>query len=318
MDIFDYKAIKPMLISEMTEPFDSTEHIYELKLDGIRCIAYLDAAGTELRNKRDMRLLPKVPELGEIHKASRNRCILDGELIVLKNGFPDFFEVQKRALLSDPFKIQLAKSKYPASFVAFDILYLTDHQVNELPLLERKQLLNEVIAENERLAISRFIETQGISLFQLAKEKNLEGIVAKKKESKYWFDKRTKDWIKCKIMASDDCVICGYSIKDNQWVSLALGQYDGGVLVYKGHVTLGVSIRALEQRKYTAITESPFGYIPKGNENTIWLKPELVGIVESMPSEKDSFRQPVFKGFRDDKAPMDCTVRKEAKDFSLY
>ena len=81
MDIFDYKAIKPMLISEMTEPFDSTEHIYELKLDGIRCIAYLDAAGTELRNKRDMRLLPKVPELGEIHKAARNRCILDLSLI---------------------------------------------------------------------------------------------------------------------------------------------------------------------------------------------------------------------------------------------
>lgn len=311
MDIFDQKAIKPMLISEMMDPFDSQEYLYELKLDGIRCIAYLDSNGTEIRNKRDFRLLPKVPELSTIHKAAKQKCILDGELIVLKNGAPDFFEIQKRALLSDPFKIQLSITKFPASFVAFDVLYVDDHLVTDFPLWERKQMLDKILIENERIAIARYIENQGVALFQLAKEKKLEGIVAKKKESKYWFDKRTKEWIKCKIMASDDCIICGYIEKENNVLSLILGQYQNGILQYKGHVTLGVSMRLLREQKIMIKKECPFSEIPKGNEDAIWLKPELVGIVESMPSEKESFRQPVFKGFRDDKSPIECTVREK-------
>jgi len=101
MDLFTEKNIKPMLISEMTEPFNDPDWIYELKLDGIRCIAYLDNnhKKTVLRNKRNINLLPKVPELTEIFKNVNERCILDGELIILKNGVPDFFEIQRRALL---------------------------------------------------------------------------------------------------------------------------------------------------------------------------------------------------------------------------
>jgi len=86
MDIFESKNIKPMLIGEMQEAFDSLDYIYELKLDGERCIAYLDQdLVTELRNKRNVEMLSKVPELSNIHKQVKNRCILDGELIVIKN-----------------------------------------------------------------------------------------------------------------------------------------------------------------------------------------------------------------------------------------
>ena len=100
MDLYKEKIIKPMLISKMTEPFNDSDWIYELKLDGIRCIAYLDNNDkeTELRNKRNMRLLPKVPELTDIYINVKERCILDGELLILKNGVPDFFELQRRAL----------------------------------------------------------------------------------------------------------------------------------------------------------------------------------------------------------------------------
>lgn len=96
MDLFAYQNIKPMLISEMTEPFNDPDWIFELKLDGIRCIAYLDniEKKTQLRNKRNLKLLPKVPELTDIYKNINERCILDGELIILKNGLPDFFEIQ--------------------------------------------------------------------------------------------------------------------------------------------------------------------------------------------------------------------------------
>lgn len=307
MDIFDQKGIKPMLISEQQEPYDDIESIFELKLDGIRCIAYCDQT-TDLRNKRDMKLLPRFPELAKIHENCRCKCILDGELIVIKNGVPDFYELQKRTLLSDPFKIQLANSKYPASYVAYDILYYKDKEITGLPLMERKQILKEVVNENASLSVSRYVEASGKLLFDLAKQQMLEGIVGKKKDSLYWFDKRTKDWIKCKLMSTDDCIVCGYIQKDNNMTSLVLGQYDGDILVYKGHVTLGVSLRKLEQYSYKIIEYCPFGIVPKGNEEAVWLEPNLVCIVESMPTEKEGFRQPVFRGFRDDKAPRDCTV----------
>ena len=110
-------------------------------------------------------------------------------------------------------------------------------------------------------------------------------------------------------MASDDCVICGYIRKQNNMVSLVLGQYDDDdSLIYKGHVTLGVSLRLLKEHKVNELPYSPFGYVPKGNEDAVWLEPKLVCIVESMPTEKENFRQPVFKGIRDDKLPIECRV----------
>ena len=93
MDIFETKNIAPMLIGGNQPPFDSLEHIYELKLDGIRCVAYLSDAVFELRNKRNKRLNGIYPELNGINKQVNTRCILDGELVILKDGKPDFFEV---------------------------------------------------------------------------------------------------------------------------------------------------------------------------------------------------------------------------------
>lgn len=308
-DIFEQKGIKPMLIAEQQQAFDSPDYIYEIKLDGIRCMAYLDHEN-DLRNKRNKKLLPHVPELSEIHLQVKEKCILDGELFVLKNGVTDFYEIQRRVLMTDPFKIQIAGSQYPASFVAYDIIYYKDKPVNDLPLMMRKELLQKVVDENDRISISRYIETHGIQLFNLAKEKGLEGIVAKRKESRYWFDKRTKDWIKCKVMASDDCVICGYILKSNNMTSLVLGQYDGDQLVYKGHVTLGVTLKKIFDHPVKEIDYPPFDYLPAGNENAVWLAPKLVCIVESMPSDKGGFRQPVFRGIRDDKVPEECVITK--------
>ena len=308
MDLFEEKNIKPMLISEMMEPFNNPDWIYELKLDGIRCIAYLDK-DTELRNKRNDRLLPKVPELTKIYQNVKERCILDGELVILKNGVPDFFELQKRSLTSNQFKLQLSSESFPACFVAYDILYQKDASLNQLPLLERKAILKDTINESTRLAISRFIPEKGIELFDIAKNQKLEGVIAKKKDSRYYFDKRTKEWIKFKFLADQDFVVCGYILKEKGVTSVVLGQYQGSELLYKGHVTFGVKYGDL--KKLETIEESPFLVTPSGNENAIWLKPGLVCVVQYMPNEKGSLRQPVFKGFRDDKSPLDCQITEE-------
>ncbi|MDF2538386.1 MAG: dependent ligase [Herbinix sp.] len=305
MDLFEEKNIKPMLISEMTEPFNDPDWIYELKLDGIRCIAYL-GEDTELRNKRNDRLLPKVPELTDIYKHVKDRCILDGELVILKNGVPDFFELQKRALTTNRFKIQLSSEQFPACFVAYDILYRKDTQLTNLPLLDRKAILSDIVIEYPQLAVSRYLPEKGIELFAVAKQQSLEGVVAKRNNSKYYFDKRTKDWIKFKFLADQDFVVCGYIVKEKGITSVVLGQYKGSELIYQGHVTFGVKYGDLKNQE--TIDHSPFKVTPPGNENAVWLDPELVCIVQYMPNDKGTLRQPVFRGFRNDKEPLDCQV----------
>ena len=311
-DIWETKNIKPMLIGVEGSPFDSEEYIYELKLDGERCIAYLDNNKTIRKNKRNILMLPKVPELAEIHKNVNVRCILDGELAVIKDGKPDFFEIQKRSMMSNPVKIDMAAKKYPACFTAFDILYFEDRQVTNLPLIERKELLQKAVkSEDSRFAVSRFIEKNGIAFYNLAKQKELEGIVAKHRDSKYYFDKRTKDWIKIKYLQDDDYVILGYVPKENNMNSIILGQYSNSRLVYKGHVTLGVGGEPFRRIKSLDKTSCSFSEIPKGNENAVWVKPELVCTVKyMMKTESGSMRQPVFKGLREDKSPEECTCNE--------
>lgn len=295
MDLFTEKNIAPMLIAQMQEPFNDSDWIYELKLDGCRCIAYLEKGRTILRNKRNMELLPRFPELKDIHTSVKDKCILDGELVVMVNGVPEFYELQKRTLMTSPVKISMAAGLLPASFVAYDCLQVNDRVLLDTPLMERKAILQELVRENERIAISRYIEENGTELYALTVQRELEGVVAKRKNSLYYQGKRTKDWIKFKRMADKEFVICGY--EPGQMTSLILGEYQDGTLVYAGTVTMGV------RRELTRILKKstcPFLVIPQGKEQVVWCKPEYVGTVEYMPNTMDVLRQPVFKGIRDD------------------
>lgn len=305
MDLFKQKNIEPMLIAQMQEPFNDPDWIYELKLDGSRCIAYLDAEETVLRNKRNENLLPKFPELAELHKNAGHRLILDGELIVLKNGVPDFYELQRRSLMSDRFKIKLASTRFPASYVAYDILYESGQELTGKPLMERKELLQKAVKESGRLAISRYISENGIGLYRVADQKELEGVVAKRKDSLYSMGKRSKDWIKFKRMADEEYIICGYIKKSGSLYSLVLGKYKEGRMSYIGHVTLGVSREVIASLKPGPC---PFTEYPSGNDQAEWTVPDRVCLVEYMPNTKNSLRQAVFKGVRDDVYPEDVTV----------
>ena len=310
MDLFEQKNIHPMLIGADGEPFDSPDYIYELKLDGERCVAYLDPReGTELRNKRNVKMLPKVPELAELHKQVKKRCILDGELLIIKDGKPNFAEIQRRSLMNNQFKIRLAARQFPATFVAFDCLYLDGEDITTHKLTDRKDALHNTVNEGGRMALSRVVVGRGVDFYRLAEKHDLEGIVAKRKDSIYIQDKRTKDWIKIKNLKDDDFVVCGYIHKDNHMTSIILGQYQDGELIYKGHVTLGVGgkpfARIAEQPELSA---PPFP-VPAGNENAIWLRPELVCTVKFMErTASGGMRQPVFKGLRDDKKAEECRV----------
>ncbi|MDF2590479.1 MAG: dependent ligase [Anaerocolumna sp.] len=299
MDIFEAKAIHPMLIKDQQQPFNSPDYLYELKLDGIRCIAYLND-DTDLRNKRDFSLISKFPELVDINKQVKTKCILDGELVALKNNKPDFYELQRRVILTDKFKIQQAYLTFPASFVAYDIIYYENKEIVDMPLIERKRILSEVVIENPRIAVSRYIEEYGIELFNLADAQKLEGVVAKKKNSRYQYDKRSKDWIKFKRIETDVHIICGYIKKDKKHPlnTLILGKMYGVNLKYSGSVSFGVRLSFLYEYKCKPIPFSPFDrHINNTWSNQInWIEPIFKCKIEYMPNSKNSLRQPVFKG----------------------
>lgn len=297
MDLFEKKNIKPMLISEEKEPFNDENYIYELKLDGVRCIAYIDKNSVDLRNKRNDKVLFRYPEMSKINEQIKcNNVILDGELFVLKDNKTDFFEMQRRSLMSDKFKIELESKKLPVAFTVFDILYKDGKQLTDLPLIERKIILQDSINENDIISISRYIENEGTKLFELTKQQELEGIVAKKKDSKYYFDKRSKAWIKIKNYEDEDFIICGYLEKVSNITSIVIAQYENDVLIYKGHVTLGVSNEALNIIKSMPKLERP---LFQTNDNTIWIEPYLVCTVKYMEkTTSGGLRQPVFKGIR--------------------
>lgn len=307
MDIFEKKGIKPMLIAEQKEPFNSSDYIFELKFDGIRSIAYFDENTVDIRNKRDMELNSLFPELHNIYKQVKHKCILDGELIVTVNGKPDFYEVQRRAVLRDPFKIKLAAAKLPVNFVVYDILYFNDKQITTYPLMERKKILDETIEENDRISVSRYIDEKGIDLYNLVIKQDLEGVVAKHKDSKYYFDKRTKDWMKIKYLKDDDYVICGYTFNKDGMNSLFLGQYKDNQLIYKGNVSLGVNGQNFRKiMKHPKLITSPITSL-KSNSNIVWIKPDLVATISYMyKTSSGALRQAVFKGFREDKLPNEC------------
>ena len=105
-------------------------------------------------------------------------------------------------------------------------------------------------------------------------------------------------------------MVCGYIYKDNHMISIVLGQYDDGQLIYKGHVTLGVGGDNFRTIKSTARIDKPAFLPPDGNENTIWISPTLVCTVKFMDyTSSGGMRQPVFKGLRLDKQPEDCIAK---------
>lgn len=313
MDAFDDKSLRPMLIGKSTGPFNGDGYLFELKLDGVRCLAYLDANSTVLVNRQGNKLLPKMPELAGIHKQVNKKCILDGELVTTVNGVLDFEEIKQRSLMSNKAKINMISRKNPATFVAFDILYAEGGLLTGEDLVFRKRLLEEAVVENERISVSRYIEGQGINFFELVKQQGLEGIIGKKMDSKYYPNKRTADWIKIKNLLDDDFVVCGYIQNSAHIVSVVLGQYDkAGKLLYMGHAALGRSredFEAIKSQKRSGV--QPFGKkLPAGNENAIWLEPSLVCTVKFLHrTASGMIRQPAYKGLRLDKAPKEAVYQ---------
>ncbi len=293
-------TVEPMLAT-YSEPFDSPNFTYEIKWDGYRCLAYLDA-GTKLLSRHLKDLGFTFPELLETHKKFKTSgAILDGEVIAIRNGKPNFFELQKRGHMRNSKAVAAAAKQIPVVYVIFDLLFFNHQPLYKEPIEKRRELLKENLIYSDELILTDSIAEKGKDYFEGVSSLGLEGVVAKKKGSLYYPGKRSKLWYKFKQRKRSNFIVCGIKYENSKPHSLILGAYVSGDLHHFGSVSSGLTAKDLYQIRKELdmlITPNPPFAMQRLSKESFWLKPVIVCEVEYLDfTENLALRDPVFKSF---------------------
>jgi DNA ligase 1 len=199
-----YVFISPMLLQKVDQPFNDELFLTELKLDGIRLILSKLDDKIRLYTRHNNEVTAKFPEMLSLDIP--NGTILDGEIIVSgAGGKPDF-----EAMMSRFMSKRNTLENGTLSYVVFDVIQYKGESVTGLPLIDRKQLLDEIITQDSILiAKVKYIEGHGSSYFDLVQQQGLEGIVLKRKDSRYEAGKRSHSWLKVINYQYADVMITG-------------------------------------------------------------------------------------------------------------
>jgi bifunctional non-homologous end joining protein LigD len=332
------RHIHPMLATLVDTPFNDPEWLYEIKWDGYRALAFIEDRSVRLVSRNQNDLTPQYPELARLNQYVRAReAIMDGEVCALdEEGRPSFSLMQQRTggLGQRRGKGDMS---IPIVYYAFDLLYLDGFDLRRVDLEHRKALLRQILAA--RVAASeadrdtadddpgrvRYSEhfDDGIALHEAARDRRLEGIVAKRRRSCY-LEKRSREWLKMKITQRQECVIGGYTDprgSREHFGSIVLGLYDEkGRLIHVGQAGSGFTEATHEDmwRRLQALQtdRSPFYGPVEATRRVHWVKPELVAEIKFTEwthegeSGQVKMRAPVFEGLRFDKSPRECVLEK--------
>jgi bifunctional non-homologous end joining protein LigD len=307
------RTYKPMLARVAPQPFSSDAWLFEIKWDGFRAIAYVNETFS-LRSRNDKELKHVFPELEELKQLASN-VVLDGEIVVVKDGKTDFQALLERSQATSPIEIELQQKRSPVVYVVFDILEKDGSTLIDLPLTERKRILKDSVKEGKHVLLSDFVETKGKAYYKIALEKGLEGVMTKKKDSPYEPGARSSNWLKIKKLRSCDCVVLGYTkgsgARTGTFGALLLGLYSDKQLVYVGKVGTGFSQTMLDKlsKRFQQLKTDTAPVNVDITDEITWLKPELVCEVTYQMVTKDKrLRMPRFTGLRSDKLPSECTM----------
>ncbi len=264
----------PMLATLVDAPFDDPAWLFEVKWDGYRAIAAIDAEGkVALTSRNGLDLLKRFKELASIGAAFRSLpVVVDGEICALdEQGRSSFQALQQVDVAA---RVTKNGSRTPLTFVAFDLLYADGRDLRALPLEERKAKLEKLIVPDRGVLYSKHIVGRGKEFFELAQHEGLEGIIGKRRDSPYR-SARSRDWFKIKAKHEAEFVIGGWTDPKgsrSDFGALLLGYYENGKLVFSGQVGTGFDAKLLrdigaELRKRERKT-SPFAEIPKMKPET--------------------------------------------------
>jgi bifunctional non-homologous end joining protein LigD len=303
--------IPPMLATLVGAPFDDPDWLFEIKWDGFRLEAVVDGDSVRLwtRGEQDAASRYFGPFLDLPTWIAARQAVVDGEVIALDaRGEPDF------ALLQARIKGRGANTE-PTPFVyeVFDLLHLDGTSLLDEPLETRRRLLASVLRPDPRVRLSEHYETNGITFFEAARARGLEGIMAKDRHSRYVPGARTDRWQKIKIRPEQELVVGGWVTGTGSAVDLGallVGVHEDGELRYAGKIgagfTQGNRAELLAAVASLAATEPPFAPPPPraAARNANWLRPELVIRAEFAGWTGDGLvRQAAYKGIELEKDP---------------
>ena len=293
--------IPAMLAKETDTPFSDDEWIYEIKWDGYRAIAELNKGSVKLYSRNGNSFADIYPNITRELKNVKANAVLDGEIVVMnEDGEPDFQKLQHYD----------GNRHLPLHYYVFDLLEFNGKKLYEVPLIERKQLLQNLLPKNNVIKYSDHVEADGERFFTAIGERNMEGIMAKRKASNYIPGKRTNDWLKIKNHKSDEAIIAGFTAPRGgrkYFGALVLGVYDDNKsFKYIGHTGSGFDEKLLkqlyDQLQPMIINQSPFAEKVKTNMPVTWVKPKLVCELKFTEWTSDGkLRHPIFLRLRPDK-----------------
>ncbi|MGN7758699.1 DNA ligase D [Chryseobacterium sp. 22532] len=298
--------IRPMLAKSFENAFDDEDWVFEIKWDGYRAIADLSDKSPLFYSRNGISFLSKFEKVTKDFEHQKYQMILDGEIVAYdEHGKPSFQLLQQ---IGDNPNLAL-------TYQVFDLLWLNGHSTEELPLLQRKELLKEALVETDVIKYCDHIPEKGIAFFNQMKKMQLEGMIAKKAASLYTENHRTNDWLKIKFTNTEEAIICGFTEprgSRKSFGALILGKYIDGKLVYCGHTGTGFNKESLSQMherlKELTVKTSPFEKKPRTNMPVTWTKPELVCEIKFSEITKDGiYRHPVFVALREDKNPEEIS-----------
>lgn len=294
-----FTPIKPMLLhmGNNEEINDNPEWIYDIKWDGWRILLHKQGERIEAFTRHGNNVTAKFPELQEVGRLIQSHtAIIDCEGVVLRNGVSVFDDFAFRGRLSNTSKIQQATLTHPATFIVFDVLGTNKPHTNK-PLVERKEILLSIIEPSNSLLITPSVTGNGNNIFQLTKDKGMEGIVGKRSNSTYKTNHRSHDWLKYKHFKVIDTVILGY--KENPFTMLVGKQLSNGKCKPLANVEFG-----FKPEEKTAFREIAKQIVTKVERDMMWVEPILCCKVQYLEkTNTGSLRIVSFKGFNFDKVP---------------
>ncbi len=296
-------VMKPML-ADSSKRVPQGDYEYEVKWDGIRALIYLNEGELKIYSRNLNDITEQFPELNVPEEAFRiNNAIFDSEIVCLDSGGrANFKKVIKRLMSKKNFDRESKRS--PAYCYLFDCLYLDGRSLTNDPWERRRWWMIDSVRTGEtNYRISETVE-DGKALFEATKKLGVEGIIAKKRDGRYTFGKRSSDWIKVKVKETKDCFIVGYTKgegdREKYFGSLQLAEDSDDGLIYRGRVGTGFDDEMLKNLK-KMMSEcdeqgKPFEAEAHEENKTVWIEPTYKCEVEySMITDNGTFRDPVFK-----------------------
>jgi bifunctional non-homologous end joining protein LigD len=306
---------EPML-AVAGDAFDGRDWLFELKYDGYRILIDKQSNATTLWSRNGHDLTASFPEIARTaDRLLPSDFLMDGELVVLDpSGIPSFSLLQQRARLSGELEVARMAIELPCTYFAFDLLRVGDLDLRRVPLESRKNQLEKMLPPCGALRYSEHVIGDGRATYEAACRLGLEGVVAKRRDSRYSAG-RSRSWIKTRRDRTGDFVILGWAgsrSNPEDVGAIALGEYRGDLLVYVGRAGSGLS--SAMRRELAAAFETlepaaaPAGVPPSQARDVHWITPALaVEVAYKEYTRDEHLRHPVVLRLRSDKAPGQCT-----------